>query len=166
MRLVFVLQLNKMRKIILLSIFLLANTLTAQENNELIGRWKVNSVFDNNFYYKVENDSIVLSEKIKKWYKSPVALQDYKATIRSENRANIFEFKNENEFSYNLSVRAVYPIFKGTFEVINNLILLDVVNIANIRLHKEASFYFKDKKLYLTMHLEVNSPKTYILERI
>ena len=155
-----------MKKIIILTIFLLANTLTAQENSELMGRWKVNSVFDNDFYYKVENDSIVLSEKIKRSHKSAVGLQDYKATIRLENRANIFEFKDKNQFHYSLSDRAIYPTFKGTFEVSNNLILLEVVNTANIPLHKEASFYFKDKKLYLTMHLEVNSPKTYILERI
>ncbi|MFD2909501.1 hypothetical protein ACFSX9_12245 [Flavobacterium ardleyense] len=155
-----------MKKIIILTIFLLANVLTAQENSELMGRWKVNSVFDNDFYYKVENDSIVLSEKMKRRHKSAVGLQNYKATIRLENRGNIFEFKDKNQFHYSLSDKAIYPTFKGTFEVINNLILLDVVNLANIRVHKEASFYFKDKKLYLTMHLEVNSPTTYILERI
>lgn len=156
-----------MNKIILFSIFLLTNLLTAQENSELIGRWKVNSVFDNDFYYKVENDSIVfLSEKMKRRHKSAAGLQHYKATIRLENKGNIFEFKDKNQFHYSLSDRAIYPTFKGTFEVINNLILLDVVNLANIRVHKEASFYFKDKKLYLTMHLEVNFPTTYILERI
>lgn len=154
-----------MKKIILIIIVLLSNSIISQENKALIGKWEVLEVYNNDYYYKVQNDSIVLSEKMQKLYKGGVSLQDYKASIRGDNKYLIFEFKNENEFYYFLSKKAIYPTFKGTFEILNDLIILDVTNMANIKLKKEASFYFNDNKLQLTMYLETNTPTTYILEK-
>lgn len=155
-----------MKQITTLLIVFLSNMIIGQENKALLGKWKVVEVFNNDYFYKVENDSIVLSEKIQKRYRNKISQQDYKASIRGDNREVIFEFRNENEFYYFFSEKAIYPTFKGTYEIINNLLFLDLTNLANIKIKKEASFYFKDGNLYFTMHLESNNPYNYTLKKL
>ena len=155
-----------MKQITTLLIVFLSNIIIAQENKALIGKWKVIEIFNNDYFYKVENDSIVLSEKMQKRYRNKISQQDYKASIRGDNREVIFEFRNENEFYYFFSEKAISPTFKGTYEIINNLLFLDVTNLANIKIKKEASFYFKDGNLHFTMHLESNNPYNYTLKKL
>jgi hypothetical protein len=71
-----------------------------QENKALIGKWKVVEIFNNDYFYKVDNDSIVLSEKMQKLYRNKISQQDYIASIRGANREVYFEFINENVFYY------------------------------------------------------------------
>lgn len=155
-----------MKQIITILILFLSNTIIGQENKAILGKWKVIEIYNNDYYYKVQNDSIVLSEKTQKLYRNKVSQQDYKASIRGDNREAIFEFRSENEFYYFFSEKAISPTFKGTYEIMNNLLFLDLTNLANIKIKKEALFYFKDGNLHFTMHLESNNPYNYTLKKL
>lgn len=74
-----------MKQITTILIVFLSNMIIAQENKALIGKWKVIEILNNDYFYKVENDSIVLSEKCK----SSIAIKFYNKIIKLQLEAII-----------------------------------------------------------------------------
>lgn len=136
------------------------------QENALIGKWKVVKVRGKEFYIDVKKDSIVVSEKIKKWYPTKIGMQDELASIRSNHYHKVFVFTKDYEFYEYLFETSKSAQFAGKYTIEGkNKLRLDVINSAKINLKKEAEFYFQNDLLHLKMHTETNSPVEYILEK-
>lgn len=156
-------------RLLLLFILLLAiiSESYAQENAPLVGKWKVIAAQSENFFLDVKNDTIIVSEKVKKLYRTKVGMQDEKASIRSTHSYKIFVFTDKNEFFEYVSDKSKVKYFSGTYAIYDqNKIALDVINLAKTSIKKKATFYLKENFLHLTMHVETNSPVEYILEKV
>jgi len=131
----------------------------------LEGTWKTVAVSTESFYMDAKKDSIELSDKMKIMYSGKIALQNEKAHIRMNYSKNTFVFSKNGDFYFYLGENLKSPIFTGKYTILEKSKLkLNVINRANIALEKDASFYFENGLLYLTMHLETNSPTKYTLE--
>ncbi|MDR6969476.1 hypothetical protein J2X31_003507 [Flavobacterium arsenatis] len=155
-----------MKQLIFLFFIVFSSTIYSQENN-IVGKWKVVEVKGEEFYIDVKKDTIIVSDKIKKWYPTKIGMQDEIASIRSEHYHKVFVFTDENEFFDYLSIASKSPMFTGKYLVEGkNKLRLDVMNRAKIKLKKEAEFYFQNNLLHLKMHTETNSAVEYVLEKI
>lgn len=139
----------------------------AQENAPLVGKWKVIAAQSESFFLDVKNDTIIVSEKVKKLYPTKIGMQDEKASIRTMHSYKIFVFTNKKEFFEYVSDKSKVKYLSGTYAIYNqNKIALDVINLAKTSIKKKASFYLKENLLHLTMHVETNSTVEYILEKV
>ena len=138
----------------------------SQKSPTLSGTWKPIIVSSEDFYIDAKKDSIALSDKMKKVYSGKVSLQNEKAHLRMNYSKNTFVFEQNKDFYFYLGENLNVPIFKGKYETDKENLKLSVVNRSNISLEKKAAFYFENGLLYLTMHLETNSPVNYVLEKV
>lgn len=138
----------------------------SQQSREIFGTWKPIIVSSEDFYMDAKKDSISLSGKMKNVYSTAVSLQNEKAHLRMNYSKNTFVFEKNKDFYFYLGENLNVPIFKGKYKTEKGNLKLEVINRSNISLEKKATFYFENGLLYLTMHLETNSPVKYVLEKM
>jgi len=139
----------------------------AQDSASIVGKWKVVSVTSDQFFSDVKNDTIIVSNEVKRLYPNSVGMQNEIASIRTMHSYKIFVFTDRNEFFEFISAKSEVKLFSGTYTIYDeNKMTLDVENLAKIKLKKQATFNLQDNLLHLTMHVETNSPIKYVLEKV
>lgn|GEM_PF-6803372 len=153
------------------TIFAILITLIASaqsQKNSLTGSWKVVSIETDGIYIEKENDSIVVSERLKSLYKTGVGLQDAIAHVRSQYTHNRFVFGKSNTYDFYLTENPGSLIFHGNYtaDINKKLITAEVTNRSGTSLTKKMWYEFKSTRLKLVLENGNGVRDTfYILER-
>jgi len=140
------LRYSEMKKIFTLFAILITLIASAQpQKNSLTGSWKVVSVETDGIFIKKENDSVVVSERVKSLYKTSVGLQDAIAHVRSQYTHNRFVFGKSNTYDFYLTENPGSLIFHGNYTADTNkkLITAEVTNRAGTSLKKKCGMNLK-----------------------
>ncbi|KGO84847.1 hypothetical protein [Flavobacterium suncheonense] len=160
---------NHLKLIFLVVLFPLLN-LYSQNNEKIIGEWKVVSADNGYVYINSKTDSVYTSLKFDQRHTNKVSRQNWIATFRMSCSKNLFIFTKNGEYFQYMTENKRMPIYDGTYEIIsNNKLKLKVKTLVVSDMYKEAEYYFIDDLLCFKIDsLESwdNKPTIFILEKI
>ncbi|MGB5462588.1 MAG: hypothetical protein WBM92_04420, partial [Aureibaculum sp.] len=130
------------------------------EQDEIVGKWKIVSVNSGDFYLNTKTDSITISKEFKKVFNDSLALDNVINVAKMTYNNNVMEFNDSGVFNQmidnELKMYGTYEI-KPSIEKIN-VLLKDKVNW-------EMDYELVENQLHLTTTL-YGKKSEFILERV
>ena len=141
--------------------FLLAINSYSQENNSIIGEWKVISVQSENFYLKTTNDSISLSKKYTETHTSQAEVENYIKMIKLAYLKNKFFFDKNGNFNQTSDLAT----FKSKYKINEDKNLIEVkdTGLKNENIKFEMPFKIQKNYLYITL---IESSTKFVLLKV
>ncbi|RLJ62412.1 hypothetical protein CLV86_2017 [Lacinutrix venerupis] len=149
-------------KRILTLLFLISLTVSCAQNEQdkIIGKWKIVSVDSGDFYLNTKTDSISISKEFKKVFNDSLALDNVINVAKMTYNNNVMEFDDSGVFNQmidnELKMYGTYEI-KPSIEKIN-VLLKDKVNW-------ETDYELVENQLHLTTTL-YGKKSEFVLERV
>ncbi|WP_147427030.1 hypothetical protein [Lacinutrix venerupis] len=143
-------------------LFLISLTVSCAQNEQdkIIGKWKIVSVDSGDFYLNTKTDSISISKEFKKVFNDSLALDNVINVAKMTYNNNVMEFDDSGVFNQmidnELKMYGTYEI-KPSIEKIN-VLLKDKVNW-------ETDYELVENQLHLTTTL-YGKKSEFVLERV
>lgn len=139
-----------MKKIAILIFFLIVTINSySQENNSLIGEWKVITIDTESFYLKTTNDSISLTKKYKEAHTDSKEVENYIKMVRLAYLNNRFFFDKKGNFNQTSDLTT----FKSKYKIdeVKNVIKVVDTGLKGKNVNFEMPFKIIDNYLYITL---------------
>ncbi|APY00051.1 hypothetical protein [Lacinutrix venerupis] len=143
-------------------LFLISLTISCAQNEQdkIVGKWKIASVNSGDFYLNTKTDSISISKEFKKVFNDSLALDNVIKVAKMTYNNNVMEFNDSGVFNQmidnELKMYGTYEI-KPSIEKIN-VLLKDKVNW-------EMEYELVENQLHLTTTL-YGKKSEFVLERV